>query len=44
MEQELEMAQAYIEAKNYEAAFNILHPLSKFFIFPKQFIFKLLKH
>jgi len=27
MEQELEMAQAYMEAKNYESAFNILHPL-----------------
>jgi len=27
MEQELEMAQAYMEAKNYESAFNILHPM-----------------
>ena len=27
MEQELETAQAYIAAKNYESAFNILHPL-----------------
>jgi len=27
MEQELEVAQAYIAAKNYEAAFNILHTL-----------------
>lgn len=27
MDQELEMAQVYMEAKNYESAFNILHPL-----------------
>lgn len=29
MEQELEVAQAYIAAKNYESAFNILHSLGK---------------
>jgi hypothetical protein len=27
MEQDLETAQAYIEAKNYDAAFNILHSI-----------------
>ena len=27
MEQELETAQAYVAAKNYESAFNILHSL-----------------
>ncbi len=27
MEQELEVAQAYVAAKNYESAFNILHSL-----------------
>ena len=30
MEQELEMAQVYMESKNYESSFNILHPLGKF--------------
>ena len=29
MDQDLENAQAYVAAKNYEAAFNILHTLSK---------------
>jgi hypothetical protein len=33
MEQELEVAQAYIAAKNYEAAFNILHTLGNLDIF-----------
>ena len=32
MEQELEVAQAYIAAKNYEAAFNILHTLGNLYI------------
>jgi hypothetical protein len=27
MEQDLEVAQAYVAAKNFEAAFNILHTL-----------------
>ncbi len=27
MDQDLETAQAYVNAKNYEAAFNILHTL-----------------
>jgi hypothetical protein len=27
MEQDLEVAQAYVASKNYEAAFNILHTL-----------------
>lgn len=27
MEQELEQAQVFMEAKNYESAFNILHPI-----------------
>ena len=29
MDQDLETAQAYVASKNYEAAFNILHSLSK---------------
>ena len=29
MDQDLETAQAYVDAKNYEAAFNILHTLGK---------------
>jgi hypothetical protein len=29
MEQELENAQAYLEANNYESAFPILHKLGK---------------
>jgi hypothetical protein len=33
MEQELEVAQAYVDAKNYEAAFNILHTLGMLYIF-----------
>ena len=32
MDQDLETAQAYISAKNYEAAFNILHTLGKLII------------
>ncbi len=39
MDQELETAQAYIQAKNYEAAFNILHPLSKKYLKKKFFNF-----
>jgi hypothetical protein len=27
MEKDLELAQAHVAAKNYEAAFNLLHPL-----------------
>lgn len=37
MEQELEMAQVYMEAKNYESAFNILHPMGKTKILRLQF-------
>ena len=29
MESELEVGQAYVAAKNYEAAFNIFHSLGK---------------
>ena len=39
MEQDLEVAQAYVAAKNYEAAFNILHTLGKYLI-TIDFIFK----
>jgi hypothetical protein len=30
MEQELEQAEIFMEAKNYESAFNILHPIGKY--------------
>jgi hypothetical protein len=31
MDQQLEQAQAYVDAKNYEAAFNILKSIGKLF-------------
>ena len=41
MEQELETAQAYVAAKNYESAFNILHSLG---IWNKIFDINFLSH